>query len=419
MASISHKPLAELARAARTSALAGEPQPSPHLAELVHRAAYGSGDQAIAATHTFFRDVVEPLCDLFDPAATNAYMRLFAAVAEQLLPGHSAVEMLNRYACVRSVRRYSGSPKRVCVLSRVTLGADVAVTSVMLAAAKERFPDARICLVGPAKNAELFAGDPRIEPILISYGRSALLKDRLLAAQTVRVAVDDSDTLVIDPDSRLTQLGLLPVCEEDRYLFFESRAYAPESAEPLPVLAARWVEETLGIPGARPYLVAPAQKKIADVAVSLGVGENSAKRMDGDLEYEALRALLASGRTIIVDRGSGGEEAKRVDGLVERLTNKNLFVHDGSFASFASHILQSRLYVGYDSAGQHVAAAGGVPLVTVFAGYAADRTYQRWKPTGQGRITVIKIDERNRLQANEIVLNVIAEEAARAAEEAR
>jgi ADP-heptose:LPS heptosyltransferase len=104
---------------------------------------------------------------------------------------------------------------------------------------------------------------------------------------------------------------------------------------------------------------------------------------------------------------------------VERLTNKNLFVHDGSFASFASHILQSRLYVGYDSAGQHVAAAGGVPLVTVFAGYAADRTYQRWKPTGQGRITVIKIDERNRLQANEIVLNVIAEEAARAAEEAR
>ena len=79
--------------------------------------------------------------DLFDPAATNAYARLFAAVVEQLLPGHSAREVLERYTRVRSVRRYIGSPKRVCVLSRVTLGADVAVTSVVLAAVKECFPE--------------------------------------------------------------------------------------------------------------------------------------------------------------------------------------------------------------------------------------------------------------------------------------
>jgi len=173
MASISHKPLAELARAALASALAGEPQPSTDLSELVRRAACDSGDHAVEATHTFFRDVVEPLCDLFDPAATNAYARLFAAAAEQLLPGHPALEILERYRRVRSVRRYSGNPKRVCVLSRVTLGADVAVTSVVLAAAKQRFPNARICFVGPAKNAELFACDPRIEPLSIPYGRPA------------------------------------------------------------------------------------------------------------------------------------------------------------------------------------------------------------------------------------------------------
>ncbi len=35
----------------------------------------------------------------------------------------------------------------------------------------------------------------------------------------------DADCLVIDPDSRLTQLGLLPVCPEERYRLFESRAY--------------------------------------------------------------------------------------------------------------------------------------------------------------------------------------------------
>ena len=317
------------------------------------------------------------------------------------------------------MRRYSGNPKRVCILSRVTLGADVAVTSVVLAAAKQRFPNARICFVGPAKNAELFACDPRIEPLSIPYGRSALLKDRLLAAGSVRSVVDDADTLVIDPDSRLTQLGLLPVCDEDRYLFFESRAYAPESPDPLPVLTARWIEETLGVRAAVPYLAPATRKCTADVAVSLGVGENPAKRIGDDLEYQAVRALLTGGRTVLVDRGIGGEEAGRVDRLVERLANKNLFVHDGSFASFASHILQCRLYFGYDSAGQHVAAAAGVPLVTVFAGYAAERTCQRWKPWGQGPMAVIKIDDANRSLANEIVLSAIEEAVARAVEEAR
>jgi ADP-heptose:LPS heptosyltransferase len=419
MASISHKPLAELARAALASALASEPQPSEDLSELVRGAACDSKDRALEVTRTFFRDLVEPLCDLFDPAATRAYTEVFAAVAERLLPGHSAPEILNRYARVRSVGRYSGSPKRICVLSRVTLGADVAVTSVVLAAAKERFQGALICFVGPAKNAELFACDSRVKPISISYGRSALLKDRLLAAEEVRAVVDDPDTLVIDPDSRLTQLGLLPVCDEKQYLFFESRSYAPESPDPLPVLTARWIEETLGVRGLAPYLAPPTRQKTADVTVSLGVGENPAKRVSDDFEYEAVRALLAGGRTVIVDRGSGGEEASRVDRLAERLANKNLFVHDGSFASFASHILQSRLYFGYDSAGQHVAAAGAVPLVAVFAGYASERTYQRWTPWGRGRIKLIKIDDANRPLANEIVLNAIAEAAAQVAEEAR
>ena len=50
----------------------------------------------------------------------------------------------------------------IFVLSRVTLGADVAVTSVLLDAAKRRFPHAEIVFVGPRKNYELFAADPRI-----------------------------------------------------------------------------------------------------------------------------------------------------------------------------------------------------------------------------------------------------------------
>jgi ADP-heptose:LPS heptosyltransferase len=68
---------------------------------------------------------------------------------------------------------------------------------------------------------------------------------------------------------------------------------------------------------------------------------------------------------------------------------------EGSFAGFASIIAQSRLYVGYDSAGQHAAAACGVPLVTVFAGFPCPRMLARWRPTGRGPIEVVRVDEPN------------------------
>ena len=64
------------------------------------------------------------------------------------------------------------------MLSRVTLGADVAVTSVLMDAAKRRFPRAEIVFVGPRKNYELFAGDPRIRHAPVAYRRGSL-RDRL------------------------------------------------------------------------------------------------------------------------------------------------------------------------------------------------------------------------------------------------
>lgn len=65
---------------------------------------------------------------------------------------------------------------------------------------------------------------------------------------------------------------------------------------------------------------------------------------------------------------------------------------EGSFAGFASLIGQSDLYVGYDSAGQHAAAASGTPLISIFAGASSERFRERWSPRGRGRITVIDAD---------------------------
>jgi len=96
-------------------------------------------------------------------------------------------------------------------------------------------------------------------------------------------------------------------------------------------------------------------------------------------------------RPILIDKGAGGEEADRVERAIAA-ADTGIEVWDGSFAGFAAHIQKSKLYVGYDSAGGHVAAACGVPLVSVFAGFASERTFQRWRPTGKGPIHIVRAD---------------------------
>ena len=375
---------------------------------------------ARAATRALFGILVERLGDLFEPSLCEVYARLFSHVIARAFPDYDAHELLYRYRRIRQVRRFPGGEiGRVFVLSRVTLGADIAVTSIALNAAKQRFPDAEICLVGPEKNASMFEADSKIVSIPVAYGRSSLLRERLTAAIELKSIVDEPSSVVIDPDSRFTQLGLIPVCDDSRYFFFESRAFGGEFEAPLTQLTAEWLYEVFDVADAKPYLAPLLQQSTADITVSFGVGENSDKRLDDQFEYEVLRALLGRGKTVMIDRGAGGEEEERVNALAERLGKpSSLLLHDGSYASFASHILQSRLYVGYDSAGQHVASAAGVPLVSIFGGYPCERMFSRWHPTG-ALARVVMVDDESRDSALPRVLQAIEEAAAGAWEESK
>ncbi len=405
MASIS---AIELATDVLDSCLRDGTWPARSLDALIERALDTDYFVASAASRAFFSIVIERLGDLFEPALCDVYAKLFAHVIARAMPEYDARELLVRYRNIRQTRRFRGGEiERVFILSRVTLGADIAVTSVAMAAAKERFPDAEICLVGPEKNAELFAADERIVPITVAYARQSLLRDRLSAALELKTMTDQPGTIVIDPDSRLTQLGLIPVCDDARYFFFESRAFGGDLLTSLPELTSIWCNEAFDTPQVVPYVAPDLQRHRGDITVSFGVGENEDKRIDSDFEGAVLKALLDMGMPILIDRGAGGEEADRVNSLLAEIANpEQIAAHDGSYSSFASHILQSRLYVGYDSAGQHVASAGNVPLVSIFAGFACRRMLARWSPSGPNA-HVVPIDGGNRQTALSRTLKAI------------
>ncbi len=323
------------------------------------------------ASGEFFRDLIEPLCDSFDLAQAAAYeslMRVFIPDAPQTAP-------------VLPTR-----VETVYVLSRVTLGADIKITSILLDAAKQRFPDARIVFVAGRKSAELFAADPRIEILDVSYPRSGPVSARIAFARDLATRLATPNSIVLDPDSRLTQLGLISF--GPHHFHFPSRTAAGEN---LTTITQVWTESVLGVRGsafiAPPPVPAPGPGP--RVAISLGVGENLSKRIPGAFELDLVALLANRFPGVCIDRGAGGEEAERVNLATQGL---NVDFWEGSFAGFASIIAQSHLYVGYDSGAQHAAAALGIPVITVFAGAPSPRFRTRWAALGTAPCSLLDAD---------------------------
>jgi ADP-heptose:LPS heptosyltransferase len=408
--------------------------------------------------HGLFPLLVEPLGDAFTPEACATYNRLFAQVIQHCRgqPDGAAIDrQLRHFGLVtgtdllarasrshrlpRFDRQRAHQIKKAFVLSRVTLGADIAVTSVVLAALKDVLPTATIRLIANAKTQQLFAGDPRVQLCAIEYPRGGGLIERLTSWQRAVDAVrqdtlglDPTEYVIVDPDSRLTQLGLLPLVADERlYFFFESRSYCAAGLQRLSALTAHWLQRVFGMAEPiHPYCAASqpdvaAAKRIVHtlkthakgpiVSVNLGVGANPAKRLPDPFELRLLTRLLSEGATVVLDKGGDPEEMARIETLVATLggqghralalderhhavslpaevSGTRLLTWQGGIGRFAALIAESTAYVGYDSAGQHIAAALGVPTIDIFTGFTSPRVPERWSPYGPGSVYVLVLD---------------------------
>ena len=408
--------------------------------------------RAVAAV--LFADLIERLSDSFNPDFCPLYDRIFAQVID--FYRHLSIELdkgLNRFGLLDEAdlldRKYQihkprihksqisnlNSIKKAVFLSRVTIGADVAVTSVIIAKLRELLPNAEFVLLGSRKLMDLFDGDMSLKIREIAYERSGTVISRLNSWLDLLGVIEDEqrglnpdEFWLIDPDSRLSQLGMLPLIKDEKnYFFFDSRSYQHPGASRLGELAWLWVNETFGSEGpAFPFVALPAERQLFGraiterlrgagasniITVSLGTGGNPRKRLNDSFEEELIYGLLKRS-TLILDKGATEEEREQINRIARNLrkegrtivevTEQNaqqmlkedvrqtdLLTWDGGIGAFAALIAASDQYVGYDSAGQHIAAALGVPTKTIFVNSGSQTFAERWRPYGPGVIEVI------------------------------
>jgi hypothetical protein len=357
----------------------------------------------------------------------------------------SETAMLERKARLRSRQPMLDAAararvKKVMVLSRVTLGADIAVTSIVLQKARRIFPQADLVIAGSQKLAQLFGGDERLRIRPVRYHSEGGLIERLSSWPPLVEAIEDEmrglspgEWVLIDPDARLLQLGLLPVIANDEgYFFLESRAFGKPGDGNLSRITLRWLGEMFGGAAQDESEILPTVFLKDDdtawgrtvssslrqrgarflVTASFGVGGNQGKRLPDPFEEQLLLRLMEDGVTVLLDSGFGADEVKRAKLLAERVISQGRSVVEvgagnakeyssgkmvrcdmvtwhGEIGPFAALIGASDEYIGYDSSGQHIAAALGVPAIDIFAGNTTPIFRERWTPSGRAAVEVI------------------------------
>ena len=422
---------------------------------LCEIAAHEDPSVADAGHEALFSSLVEPLGDSFRADYGRLYDMLFVRVIDRCrrlrasaeldqelerFGLHTAHDLLERKRLLDERARHPaadiGTLKKVILLSRVTLGAEVAVTSVLIARLLNAHPQARCVVLGAPVLRGLFAGDDRISIHEIEYRNSEGLLARLQRWRDGVRARDEEirglqrrEFLVIDPDSRLTQLGLLPVVEdEERYLFFPSRTYGETGCQSIGQLTAHWAGRIVGGGEAvhpvlrlaeedwgwartlRGHLEETGAKHV--VTMNFGVGGNPAKRLSEAFERDLIVGLLDSGSRVILAKGVTPEETARSERLLARIAargrscreidsgregnvpgpdelNADVLAWSGGVGRYCALIGSSDEYIGYDSSGQHIAAALGTPTIDIFAYSPFPLFMSRWRPFGPGRIHLV------------------------------
>jgi ADP-heptose:LPS heptosyltransferase len=406
------------------------------------------------AARALFSIIIESLCDEFEDLQTETYSRVMAQIISYCRKLRTAAELdrcLQDFEIFSSddlltrIEKIRGNPgmlsprhqvAKILILSRVTIGADVAINSIVIQRLSQLYPSAEIVMIGGVNLDEIYGGNSKIRFCKVSYNRRGGLLDRLSSWQSVLniirrelAACPLSHTILMDPDSRLSQLGVLPLISSDHYFFFDSRSEGSFAGNlSMPQLTNTWLDRITGVEDFRfpkvwllPQNIRRAERFYEKlkangagrvIAVNFGVGGNPRKKVGRLLEQTLLLSLLKEPNTVILlDKGFGDEELQYAGTLLKTIKTKGYAILDSVFEhgpdaalNWGVIGLQTRIgeisaliaacdeYIGYDSAGQHIAAALKTPCLTIFAGSNNMRFIRRWSAFGPNTCRIVHVD---------------------------
>ncbi len=426
------------------------------------------------AASALFEIIVETLCDDYQDMPTEIYSRVMSQVItccrntsqgkslDKRLTGFGIVSFEDIYCRAMLIERrnyiYDAGrpPKKIILLSRVTVGADVAILSVMIQRLVKMFPHIEIVIIGSSKLSGIFAGNTQIRIRPLAYVRRGGLFERFsswfgaldILAEEMPPG-SENYTLLIDPDSRISQLGVLPLTNGDNYLLFNSRSCVSSlQNKSMAELTNQWMDKVFGIQDfcyPKVWLPSPTRcraEEIANglraagckklIAVNFGVGENPRKRLDIDFERKLLQEILNCPQTVVLlDKGFGEEEFSRSTSVILGLQNlgfktASFCFSDSKYPKFAHGIINIQCdigeiaaliarcdeFIGYDSACQHIAAAAETPTLTVFAGINNMNFITRWSACGNTKCRIVHIDmlsNHRHIDTDEVISRIIEE----------
>jgi heptosyltransferase-3 len=278
---------------------------------------------------------------------------------------------------------------------------DVLLTTPLVRAARRRWPEARIAVLGLEGTVGMLRGNPDIQDVIAMPLRAGPWRHlRLLAGLWRRYDL----ALIADPGDRAHLMGWIAARERAGLLAAEGGSHwlkrrLLRHAVPLAgdlgdvhvvqerlALLAPWLGD------ARPEaaLVGPANEPLPDdlqrrLAPGYVVVHTPSmwryKQWPADHFRELIGLLALAGRQVVLTGGPADSDRETVAAM-EGAAPPGQLVDAGllDFNQVAGLLRGAALYIGPDTSVTHLAAACGIPVLTIFG----PTNPQRWAPWPQG-----------------------------------